>query len=125
MLRQSLMSLCDTGSREGPSSCPSQSMQNRDRAVPTPQPTARECRNSRLAHLLVREFTLAHLDEQPPVLAFQALLGGEHRRVIQVIESEARPGPLLRRRNQAALYRIGMHVVQFLPHLVFAVYMKG
>jgi hypothetical protein len=36
MLRQSLMSLCDTGSRDGPSSCPSQSMKNRDRAVPAP-----------------------------------------------------------------------------------------
>jgi hypothetical protein len=47
MLRQSLMSLCDTRSREGPSSCPSQSMKNRDRAVPTAQPIARECRNSR------------------------------------------------------------------------------
>jgi uncharacterized repeat protein (TIGR03803 family) len=41
------MSLCDTGSREGSSSCPSQSMKNRDRAVPTAQPTARECGNSK------------------------------------------------------------------------------
>ena len=45
---------------------------------------------------------------------------GQQRRILKVVEPEARPVPLVGRTDQAALHRVGVHVIQFFEALLFA-----